>query len=218
MLQFSLVIYVISRYFHDVIHPPYSTCTNIMSTTSCSSKVVSFRLPASSNYQHSTPAATETKTEKRVSLPPEPIRSPFSAKSPNSQLNSSLTRHSDQSSPKPHTPSRYTPSGRIYVKPAAFNGATIPGTPEEQVTSARVVALARELRQGTNSASLDHVRTIKYQVAKLREQLLKVEEEVRHCSKSKHVLEIAILDMRKALSMNQQSLSSQQKKMRGTEV
>ena len=190
-----------------------------MSTTSYSSKVVSFRLPASPNYQqHSTPTATETKVEKRVS---EPARSPFSAKSPNSQLNSSLTGSSGQSSsPKAHTPSRYTPPGRIYVKPATSNGATtpLPGTPEEQITSARVVALARELRQGTNSASLDHVRTIKYQVAKLREQLLKVEEEVRHCSKSKHVLEIAILDVRKALSTNQQSLSSQQKKMRGTEV
>lgn len=79
-------------------------------------------------------------------------------------------------------------------------------------------SLAHELRQSTNTSSHDHVRRIKYQVARLREQLLRVEEEVRHSSKGRHMLELAIHDIRKALSVSQQSHSTQQKKMRGTEV
>lgn len=76
---------------------------------------------------------------------------------------------------------------------------------------------AADIREQTNAASHNHTRSLKYDVGKLRESLLKVEEEIKHLNRGRHTLEMGIHDIRKALSVNQQSISNQQKKSRGTE-
>lgn len=78
--------------------------------------------------------------------------------------------------------------------------------------------VAEKLRHQTNSTSLAYARAIKYQVAKLHEYLLKVEEEIKQMNKGRRTLELAIQDTRKTLSTNQQSLSTHQKRTRGNEV
>jgi hypothetical protein len=56
------------------------------------------------------------------------------------------------------------------------------------------------------------MRLLKYNVAKLREHHLKVEEEIKHLTRGKSTLELAVQDIRRAISVNQQSVSMQQKK------
>ena len=68
------------------------------------------------------------------------------------------------------------------------------------------------VRERTNSASRDDTRLMKYNVARLREHLLKVEEEIKQMTRGKCTLEFAVQDIRKAISVNQQSVSMQQKK------
>ena len=70
------------------------------------------------------------------------------------------------------------------------------------------------VRERTNSASRDSVRMLKYSVVKLRESLLKIEEEIKRMTRGKNTLELAVQDIRKAISVNQQSVSMQQKKTR----
>ena len=74
------------------------------------------------------------------------------------------------------------------------------------------------MRERSSISCHSHVRLVKYEVAKLREHLLKVEEEIKHLNRGRHTLELAIQDVRKALSVNQQSLSTQKKKSRGDQV
>lgn len=63
------------------------------------------------------------------------------------------------------------------------------------------------------------MRSLKHDVSQLREHLLKVEEEIKNLNRGRNTLEIAVQDIRKALSVNQQSISTQQKKSsRGEEV
>ena len=69
-----------------------------------------------------------------------------------------------------------------------------------------------QVRDQTNVSSLDHVRWMKHDVAKLREHLVKIEEEVKHANKAKVLLDQKVFDLRKCLSVNQQSVSAQQKK------
>lgn len=68
------------------------------------------------------------------------------------------------------------------------------------------------VRERTNSASREDIRLMKYNVAKLREHLLKTEEEIKQMTRGKSVLELAVQDIRKSISVNQQSVSLQQKK------
>lgn len=72
--------------------------------------------------------------------------------------------------------------------------------------------VAHQLRDQNNSASLDHVRWMKCDVAKMREHLIKIEEEIKLGNRTKSLLDTKVLDLRKCLSVNQQSISSQQKK------
>lgn len=133
------------------------------------------------------------------------------------------SRTTQQSSPAPLFSDHCT----VYVKPA-IKSPTVAAQVKPAAKSPTITAsvkpsqsstlLAYEQRQAINSSNFEHIRMIKYQVAQLREQMLKVEEEVRQTSKGKHTLEVAIQDIRKALSVSQQSSSAQQKKMRGTEV
>ena len=70
------------------------------------------------------------------------------------------------------------------------------------------------VRERTNSASREHISSMKYNVAKLRERLLRIEEEIRHTTRGKNTLELAVQDVRRAMSINQQSVSMQQKRSR----
>lgn len=82
----------------------------------------------------------------------------------------------------------------------------------------QVSQLASQVRERVNSSSHDRIRSLKYEVAKLREHLLKVEEEVKHLNRGRRTLELAVEDIRRAISVNQQSHSSQLKRTRGSGV
>ena len=74
------------------------------------------------------------------------------------------------------------------------------------------------VRERTNSASRENVRRLKYSVSRLRESLLRVDEEVKLMARGRRVLEMAVQDVRRAISVNQQSVSMQQKKSRAAMV
>ncbi len=76
----------------------------------------------------------------------------------------------------------------------------------------QVTRMALQIRDQTNVACLDHTRWMKHDVAKLREHVIKIEEEIRLGNKAKATLDAHIFDLRKCLSVNQQSISAQQKK------
>ncbi|CAI7993699.1 hypothetical protein GBAR_LOCUS1304 [Geodia barretti] len=75
-------------------------------------------------------------------------------------------------------------------------------------------AAVNAARERTNSASRENTRVLKYGVARLRESLLGVEEEVKRMTRGRRTLELAVQDVRRSISVNQQSLSVQQKKAR----
>lgn len=87
------------------------------------------------------------------------------------------------------------------------------------MSNTQVAQVAHQIRDSVNSASHEHRRALKYDAARLREHLLKVEEEIKNLNRGRSTLELAIQDVRKNLSVNQQSISTQQKKSsRGEEV
>ena len=81
-----------------------------------------------------------------------------------------------------------------------------------RIQGSQVTKMAHQLRDQNNSASLDHVRWMKCDVAKMREYLIKIEEEIKLGNRTKSLLDAKVLDLRRCLSVNQQSISSQQKK------
>lgn len=87
-----------------------------------------------------------------------------------------------------------------------------------RMSPSQVTQVANQVRERANASCHEHIRSLKYEVARLREHLLRLEEEIKHLNRGRHTLEIAIQDMRKALSVNQQSLSTQQKKSRDGQV
>lgn len=86
-----------------------------------------------------------------------------------------------------------------------------------RMTSSEAARIAQQLRNKNSTVAHEHMRSVKYDVAKLREHLLKVEEQVRALSRGKGTLELAVQDVRKDLSTNQQSVDVQQKKSRHSE-
>ena len=84
--------------------------------------------------------------------------------------------------------------------------------------SSQVNQIAGQVRDQTNASCHDYVRAMKYDVAKLREQLIRTEEELKHLSRGRSALEAGISDVRKCLSVNQKSISTQQKKSKRDEV
>lgn len=76
----------------------------------------------------------------------------------------------------------------------------------------QVTKMAFQIRDQTNVACLDHTRWMKHDVAKIREHVIKIEEEIKLGNKAKVTLDAKIFDLRKCLSVNQQSISAQQKK------
>ena len=86
------------------------------------------------------------------------------------------------------------------------------------MTPSEAARIAQQVRDKSSAAAHEHVRSHKYDVAKLREHLLRVEEQVRALNRGKGTLELAVQDVRKDLSTNQQSLDMQQKRTRSSEV
>ena len=74
--------------------------------------------------------------------------------------------------------------------------------------------IAEKMRQQNNHQIHEHVQNVKCELASLHEQLLKLEDEIKLANKGKNALEVAIQDIRKGISINQQSISAQQKKRR----
>ena len=85
---------------------------------------------------------------------------------------------------------------------------------QQRLNPSGTAKLVNSMRERTHSACHDDVRVLKYNVAKLREHLLKVEEEIKHMNRGKATLEVAVQNVRRAISVNQQSVSAQQKKAR----
>ena len=85
---------------------------------------------------------------------------------------------------------------------------------KKQQLPVNACTIAEKMRLQTNHDALEHTRTAKFELAKMHELLLKVEEEIKFANKGKHTLEITIQDIRRGLSVNQQSISAQQKKRR----
>lgn len=84
-----------------------------------------------------------------------------------------------------------------------------PGTGASECHTAKMV---RQIQEQTNVSSLNYVRWMKCDVSKLREHLVKIEDEIKLANRAKTVLDGHVLDMRKSLSVNQQSISAQQQK------
>ena len=87
-----------------------------------------------------------------------------------------------------------------------------------RMTSSEAARISQQVRDKSRAVAHEHVRAVKYDVAKLREHLLRVEEQVKVLSRGKRTLELAVQDVRKDLSTNQQSVGMQQKKTRNGEV
>lgn len=126
---------------------------------------------------------------------------------------------------------KYLLGGRVYYRPGARTFANTTSTRDQSplldqqkykslgITTTEAAQVATQIRGMTNSSSHEHMRALKYDAARLRENLLKVEEEIKNLNRGRSTLELAIQDVRKALSVNQQSISTQQKKSsRGEEV
>ena len=97
------------------------------------------------------------------------------------------------------------------------SSSTAPSS-KKRSSAVKASVVAEKLRMQTNGDSLNHIRTIKYQVATLHKHLLKVEDEIKLMNKGRRTLEYAVQDARKSLSVSQQSLSAQQKKARVGQV
>ena len=132
-------------------------------------------------------------------------------------------RHNSPTAKKHHV------GGRVYVRANVRDFANTTSTRDRSplldqhkspsMSNTQVAQLAGHVRSTTNSSCHEHIRALKYNAARLREQLLKVEEEIKNMNRGRSTLEIAIQDVRKALSVNQQSISTQQKKSsKGDEV
>ena len=134
-------------------------------------------------------------------------------------------RHNSPTAKKHHV------GGRLYVRANVRDFANTTSTRDRSplldqhkstspsMSNTQVAQLAGHVRSTTNSSCHEHIRALKYDAARLREQLLKVEEEIKNMNRGRSTLEIAIQDVRKALSVNQQSISTQQKKSsKGDEV
>ena len=74
--------------------------------------------------------------------------------------------------------------------------------------------IAEKMRQQSNNSVHEHVRNVKYELASLHEHLLKLEDEIKLANKGKNAIEKAIQDIRRGISVNQQSISALQKKRR----
>ena len=86
---------------------------------------------------------------------------------------------------------------------------------DRSITNCRSAIL--KVRALEDSVTHDHIRLMKYDVARMREKLVKLEEELKLSTRGRATLEEGIQDIRKCISVNQQSISTQQKKAKRSE-
>lgn len=156
----------------------------------------------------------------QIILPP---KTPYPSKSTKTSIESTTISPSNDAPPKSST----SKLGIVHAETGQAEPTTT--TPTSFIKTAtpvikrsspiiKATVVAEKLRQDTNNDCFHHIRSVKYHVAVLHKHLLKIEEEIKMMSKGRRMLEIAIQDSRKSLSVNQQSLSTQQKRTRGNEV
>lgn len=97
------------------------------------------------------------------------------------------------------------------ARPIKNHRVVTPGA-AKVMQSSQVTKMSHHVREQTNGSCFDHVRCMKHEVAKMREHLVKMEDEIKLANRAKSVLDVKIFDLRKCLSVNQQSISAQQKK------
>lgn len=193
-------------------------------------KNVTFKLPESAE-QKATTSVTLPKTpypkKLQDSEQPKPSTAPPGSRSGDSVARKPSPRPSEREH-RPHSrpSSEHEAMSRISRQTGSLSaGGRVPSSLLEQQVKAQrrplpsdTTKIANAVRERTNSACRDDIRQLKYNVAKLREHLLKVEEEVKQMSRGKNTLEVAVQDIRRAISTNQQSVSTQQKKSRSDTV
>ena len=149
---------------------------------------------------------------------------------PGSDIQAIMQKNQDRQA-SPSSRHRHQGGGRMYHRSGVRTFANTTSTRDRSplldqqkykassMSTSQVAQVAYQIRDSVNSASHEQRRALKYDAARLREHLLKVEEEIKNLNRGRGTLELAIQDVRKSLSVNQQSISTQQKKSsRGEEV
>ena len=149
---------------------------------------------------------------------------------PGSDIQAIMQKNQDRQT-SPSSRHRQQGGGRMYHRSGVRTFANTTSTRDRSplldqqkykassMSTSQVAQVAHQIRDSVNSASHEQRRALKYDAARLREHLLKVEEEIKNLNRGRGTLELAIQDVRKSLSVNQQSISTQQKKSsRGEEV
>ena len=168
----------------------------------------------------------------KVANPRKPINHNSSVSRSDSRAGSDVrgTIESQQKRTSPSSGKRHA-GGRVYCRSGTRMFANTTSTRDRSplldqhkykalgMSNTQVAEMASQVRGATNASTHEHTRALKYDAARLREHLLRVEEEIKNMNRGRNTLELAIQDVRKALSVNQQSISTQQKKSsRGDEV
>ena len=178
-----------------------------------------------------TPTASQPSTTSVSVLPakgayPQTVAvssSPAHSPSPHTQANFSLRV---RGSPSTHaTTASYDGNGKgSPVLAHSVESTHLGSKPRVEPSSnhalnlSKLSKMAEQVRTQSNAASHNLVRAAKYEVSRMYEFLIKLEEEIKLTHKARHTLEMAVQDIRKSISLNQQTISSQQKKTRGNEV
>ena len=170
---------------------------------------------AASPMKHISPGEPHPINEKGTSYP-DGIKIHVAQTRPESQKSARPSSRNGSSRPnKLETEIEvHAETGQVRTDSVIASSSPKPTSAMRSSPTIKATVVAEKLRQQTNSINHDYIRSIKYEVAKLHEHLLKVEEEIKNSNKGRQTLEMAIQDIRRSISVNQQSLSTQQKKTR----
>ena len=200
----------------------------IMAATA-STKTVTFRLPDGATEKGreggditlpKTPHPKILQSRPELSTRPQTVPSPVRQEATRESETRPQSRPSSEQSSFPLNDrhKKTTPQTTTTTRRRQFLAAsTDDGRPRLREPS-ELSAAVNAARERTNSASRENTRVLKYGVARLRESLLGVEEEVKRMTRGRRTLELTVQDVRRSISVNQQSLSVQQKKARAQTV
>ena len=188
------------------------------------SKTVTFRLPdgAVDKVRESgditlpkTPHPKIWQSRPELSTRPQTVPSPVRTRESETRPQS---RPSSEQSPFPLNDRHKKTTPQTTTRRRQFLAASTDDGRPRLGKSSELSAAVNAARERTNSASRENTRVLKYGVARLRESLLGVEEEVKRMTRGRRTLELTVQDVRRSISVNQQSLSVQQKKARAQTV
>ena len=195
----------------------------IMAATA-STKTVTFRLPDGATEKGreggditlpKTPHPKILQSRPELSTRPQTVPSPVRQEATRESETRPQSRPSSEQSSFPLNDRHKKTTPQTTTRRRQFR--TDDGRPRLREPS-ELSAAVNAARERTNSASRENTRVLKYGVARLRESLLGVEEEVKRMTRGRRTLELAVQDVRRSISVNQQSLSVQQKKARAQTV